>query len=70
MHPPTTNAQIETERVSEPNGDILEKIAVVVPVKKVAKPGPTDKKGTVRGNNSKSISPRANMSEKRRSVSG
>ena len=39
--------EIDTERVSLPNGDILEKIAIVVPVKKVAKPGPVEKKGTL-----------------------
>ena len=32
--------KIEIDRVSLPDGDILERIAVVAPVKKVAKPGP------------------------------
>ena len=39
--------KIETERLSLPDGDILEKIAVVVPVKNLAKPGPIDKKITI-----------------------
>ena len=59
---------IETYRVSLPDGDILEKISVVVPVKKVAKPGPVDKERTIRGSRRNSISPRAKLSEKRRSV--
>ena len=62
--------KIETERVSLPDGDILEKIAVVVPVKKVAKPGPVYRKGTVRSSNCKYVSPRAKPSEKQRSVLG
>ena len=61
---------IETERVSLPDGDILEKIAVLVPVKKVAKPGPVDKKRSIQGGKRKSISPRAKPLEKRRSVLG
>ena len=61
---------IETERASLSDGDILEKIAVVVPVKKVAKPGPVDKKRSIQGSKCKSISPRAKPSEKRRSVLG
>ena len=60
--------KIETERVSLPDGDILEKISGVVPVKKVAKPGTVDKKGTLRGSKRKSISPRAKPLEKQRSV--
>ena len=50
------------------DGDILDKIAVVVPVKKIAKPGLVDKKGAVRGSKRKSISPRAKPSDKQRSV--
>ena len=46
---PLLLTKTETERVSLPDGDILGKIAVVVPVKKVAKPGPVDNKITVRG---------------------
>ena len=53
-----------------PDGDILEKISVVVPVKRVAKPGPVDKKRTIRGSKRKLISPRAKPSEKQRSVLG
>ena len=62
--------KIETEILSLPDVDILEEIAVVVPVKKAAKPGPIDKKRTVRGCKCKSISSRAKPSEKRRSVLG
>ena len=62
--------KINTERVSLPDGDILEKIAVLVPVKKLAKPGSVDKKRNVRGSKRKSISTRANPSEKQRSVLG
>ena len=61
---------IETERVSLPDGNILEKIAVVVPVKKVAKPGSDDSKKSIQGSKHKSISPRANPSDKRRSMLG
>ena len=61
---------IETERVSLPDGDILEKIAVVVPVKNLAKPGPVDKNRSIQGNKRKSISLRSNPSEKQRSVLG
>ena len=53
---------IETERLSLPDGDILEKIAVVVPVKKVAIPGSDDRKISIKGSNHKSISPRAKPS--------
>ena len=56
--------------MSLPDGDILEKIAAVVPVKKVAKPGTVDKKGTVRGSKRNPILPRAKPLEKRRSVLG
>ena len=61
---------IETDRVSLPDGDILEKIARVLPVKKITKPGPVDKKGTVRSSKRKLIPPRAKPSEKQRSVLG
>ena len=44
---------IETERVSLPDGDILEKIAAVVPVKKVAKNGTVDKKRSIQGSKHK-----------------
>ena len=67
---PLLLSNIETERVSLPDGDISEKIAVVVPVKKVAKTGTVDKKRTVRVIKRKSISPRAKPSEKHRSVLG
>ena len=50
---------IETERVSLPDGDILDKIAVVVPVKKASKPGSYDRKRSIQGSKHKSISPRA-----------
>ena len=56
--------------VSLPYGGILDKIAVVEPVKKVARPGPVDKKRTIRGSKRKLISPRAKPSEKQRSVLG
>ena len=52
------------------DGDILDNISVVVPVKKVAKPRPVDKKGIVRGSKRKSISLREKLSEKQRSVLG
>ena len=61
---------IRTERVSLLDGDILERIAVVVPVKKVAIPGSDDRKISIKGSNHKSISPRAKPLEKRRSVLG
>ena len=61
---PLLLTKIETERVSLPDGGILEKIAVVVPVKKVAKPRPVDKKGSLWGIKRKLISPRAKPSEK------
>ena len=61
---------IDTEIVSLPDGDILEKIAVVVPVKKVAKPGSNDRKRSIQGSKHNSISPRAKPSEKQRSVLG
>ena len=48
----------------------MEKIAVVVPATKVAKPGPVDKKRTVWGSKCESISPRAKPSEKQNSVLG
>ena len=50
---------IETERVSLPDGDILEKIDVVVPVKKVAKPGAHERKRSIQGSKHKSISTKA-----------
>ena len=62
--------KIETERLSLPDGDILEKIAVVVPVKKLAKTRFVDKEGTVRCSKRKSFSPLAKLLEKRRSVLG
>ena len=40
---------IETDIVSFPDGDILEKMAVVVPVNKLAKPGSGDRKRTIQG---------------------
>ena len=61
---------IDTERVYLPDGNILGKIAVVAPVKKVAKPGSDDRKRSTQGSKGKSISPRENPSEKRRSVLG
>ena len=61
---------IETERVSLPDGDILKKIAVVVPVEKVSKPGPVDKKRSIQDRKRKSISPKAKTSEKQSSVLG
>ena len=65
---PLLLTKIETKRVSLPDGNILEKIAVVVPVKKVTKTGSVDKKRTLRGSKRKSISPRFKPLEKRRSV--
>ena len=62
--------KIESERVSLPDSDFWEKISVVVPVKKVARTGPVDKKRTIRSNKHKSISSRIKPSEKRRSVLG
>ena len=41
---PLLNPLIYTERVYLPDGDIFEKISVVVPVKKLAKPGSDDRK--------------------------
>ena len=67
---PLLLTKFETERLSLPNCDILEKIAVVVPVKKLNKPGPVDKKGTIQGSKRKSISPRAKPPEKKMSVLG
>ena len=61
---------IETESVSLPDGDILEKIDVMVPVKKVAKPGAHERKRSIQVSKHKSISTRVNPSEKRRSVLG
>ena len=61
---------IETERVSLPDGDILEKISVVVPVKNVSKPGPVDRKRSIQGSKHKSISSGAKPLDKRRSVLG
>ena len=55
---------IETESVSFPDGDILEKISIVVPVKKVAKPGPVDRKISIQVSKRKSISPRVKPKEK------
>ena len=55
---------IEIERVSLPDGDILDKIAVMVPVKKVAKPGSNDRKRSIKGSNHKSISLRAKPLDK------
>ena len=43
---------------------------MVLPVKKVAKPGSNDRKRSIQGSNYKSISSRAKPSEKRRSVLG
>ena len=61
---------IEIEIVSLPDGDILEKIFMVVPVKKAAKHGPDDRKRSIQGSKHKLITPRAKLSEKRRSVLG
>ena len=61
---------IEIERVSFPDGDILEKIAVVIPVNKVAKPGSDVRKRSIQGSKHKLISHRANPLEKQRSVLG
>ena len=52
------------------DGNILDKIAMVVPVKNVAKPNPLDRKRSIHGSNRKLISPRLKPSEKRRSVLG
>ena len=60
--------KIDTEILSLPDGDILENIAVVVPVKKVAKLGPVDKKRTIQGSKCKLISPRAKTLDKQKSV--
>ena len=60
----------ETERVSLPHRNILEKIAVVVPLKKVAKPGPNDRKISIQGSNHECISSREKPLEKQRSVLG
>ena len=62
-HPPLLPLT-ETERVYLPDGNILEKISVVEPVKKVAKPRSNDRKRSIQGSKHKSISPRAKMSEK------
>ena len=67
---PLILTKIVTERVYLPDGDILEKISVVVPVKNVAKPRLVDKKGTVRGSKRKLMSPREKLLEKQRSVLG
>ena len=40
---------IETETIYFPDGDILDNISVVVPVKKVAKPGSDDRKKSIQG---------------------
>ena len=61
---------IETERVSFPDDNILDKIAVVVPVKKLAEPGSDERKRFIQGSKHKFISPRAKPLEKRRSVLG
>ena len=61
---------IETETVYLPDGDILEKIAVVVPVIKVAKPRPVDREISIQGSKRKSISLRAELSDIQRSVLG
>ena len=42
----------------------------MVPVKKVAKPGSNDRKRSIQGSKHKSISPRAKLSDKQRSVLG
>ena len=59
---------IETDRVSLPDGNILEKISVVVPVKKVSKPGPVDRERSIQGSKRKLIPPKETPSEKRRSL--
>ena len=61
---------IDTERVSLPDGDILKKIAVGVPVKRVAKSGPVDRERSIQGIKRKSILTIEKPSEKRRSVLG
>ena len=61
---------IESERLSLPDGNILENISVVVPVKKVSKLKSNDRKISIQVSKHKSISPRAKPSEKRRSVLG
>ena len=53
-----------------PDGDILEKIAVVIHVNKVAKPGSDNRKRSIQGSKHKPISPRAKPSKKQRSVLG
>ena len=64
---PLLMPKIESERISVTDGEILEKVAVVVPVKTPVK-NPT--KGTTRGVKEGSIPPIAKQVAKRRSVLG
>ena len=57
--------KVESERISAADGEILEKVAIVAPVKSPAK---KLKKGILRGAGVKSISPGVKPTAKRRSV--
>ena len=52
------------------DGDILEKVAMIVPVKKVSKHGSDDRKILIKGSKHKLISMRAKPSYKRMSALG
>ena len=57
--------KVESEQISAADGEILEKVAIVAPVKLPAK---KPKKGILRGAGVKSISPGVKPTVKRRSV--
>ena len=62
--------EVESEGVSQAYSDLLEKVQVVAPTKKVPSYKYILEKGIIQGRGGKSISPRSKASEKRRSVLG
>ena len=62
--------EVEAEVVSQGDSDLLEKIQVVAPTKKMPSYKYILEKGIIQGKGGKSISPRSKASEKPRSVLG
>ena len=62
--------EVEAEGLPQENSDLLEKVQVIAPAKKVPSFKSLLEKGIIRGKGGKSISPRSKASEKRRSVLG
>ena len=60
--------EVEAEGVSQADSDMLEKVQVVAPTKKVSSYKSILEKGIIQGRGGKSISPRSKASEKQSSV--